>query len=233
MQNNYVVEINQRCTPTDILWRQKAKENITRTVVRYGKARKNCAGIDLRLSQPFVTREVMHSHICVQVFKHNSEHSIGFAYVKKMNSNKSLYVTLLVSFEPGIGTYLLSYLRDSPDFKQQVIVLRSTDEALLFYMKQGFVLADWVSIYEGVMPYATDRNLTQKLEDCVRSKQPLESVRQTLVFRNWCEHDTKEWPLLLWRCAIEVNNDNGKRRTSTRLRDKHLLLTNRSISSLV
>lgn len=212
------------------IWRQISKLLLRKTMDYHGTTNRkhNCVGMDLRLSQPFVSREVMNAHMCIRVFAVSDPRDpIGFAFLKKISTEKCLYITLLVSFESGIGTHLIEFLHNCDKFHEQFIVLRSTDEALPFYVKRGFTLFDWTSLYDGIPPYAIDRNLTCELYSALSFKKSTDAVRSALVFRNWCEYDAKEWPLILLRNFPEDEYATDiTRRTSLRLKSKRDALKN-------
>ena len=232
----WVFKLDRRPDMDKSIWRDMAKLLLNKTVERYGTptgGKRNCVGIDLRFSHPFVAREIMNAHLCVRVFAFSEPRDpVGFAFLKKMGRGRCLYVTLLVSFRSGIGTRLIDFLRDSQDFDQEFIVLRSTDEAIPFYVKRGFILVDWPSLYDSPPPYAIDCTLTTRLYASRVAENSLDAVRRTLVFRDWCEHDAKEWPLILSRTAARSIPTSGAPRASLRLKAKSERLKNlRSVSS--
>ena len=67
----WVFKLDRRPDMDKSIWRDMAKLLLNKTVERYGTptgGKRNCVGIDLRFSHPFVAREIMNAHLCVRVF---------------------------------------------------------------------------------------------------------------------------------------------------------------------
>ena len=200
------------------LWNDRIKELIHQTVAKYGKP-SYCAGIDLRLNTRFVMQEILGAHTCIRVVENGA--TLGFALIKEFN-DKFLYVTLIVSFSNGVGGYLMKTLRSTAQFAHQYLILRSTDAALRFYLKQNFLLVDWNGLYtEAGRTVTTDFALTEQLDKCVRENKMLTAIRTILTIRDWCDRDTKEWPLIACRDACAREDANSTCRRSERLRAKN------------
>ena len=150
--------------------------------------------IDLRLSSPFVRQEVMGANTCI-LAKFQSE-VLGFALIKKKAAVSSvLYVTLMVSFKPGVGRLLVSHLATTHDMTERFLVVRATDRALGFYLRLGFTLFNYSAVPR------PDIDLTRSLHAALTNgdDEALGKVRSVLHHRNWIDSDATEWPMLLRR----------------------------------
>lgn len=204
------------------LWNDRIKGLIRQTVAKYGKP-SYCAGIDLRMNTRFVMQEILGAHTCVRVVEDGA--TVGFALIKEFN-DKFLYITLIVSFLKGVGRYLMQTLREDAQFRHQFLILRSTDAALSFYLKQNFLLVDWNGLYtDAGCTITTDPGLTRDLDECVRDNRALDAMRTTLTTRDWCDRDTQEWPLIARRNICENIAAPSTCRRSERLRAKNRELT--------
>ena len=208
---------------------------VTKTIAHYSPSKRCllCTGIDLRLSYPFVRSELMHSHKCIRVFS-VTDSLIGFVLIKDHAIHpKYLYVPLLVSFEPGIGRLLINELRTNTSFDQEFIALRSTDKALGFYLRLGFVLIDWNTVSDVGITLVYDAELTKQLKIAVSVKNSglITKIHQILITRDWCEYDAEEWPLAIPRVCEKKEEITGCRR-SPRLR-KQTIQTNDTIKPLM
>lgn len=219
--------LDERSNVGNGAWNKMIRLLIAKTAAHYPSNTRWPAGLDLRLTYPFVRRELMQADMCAHALSPTEGDTIGFAVLKYSNT-RCLYVALLVSFKPGVGRLLVDFLVSSARFSQEHIVLRSTDAALGFYIHLGFVLVDWYSACEFGSNYSTDAELTTRLGKAIAVKDAAEKnrIRQVLTFRDWCEHDDEEWPLLLPRKGfnshMHSDDSNGCRRSARLIQKKKM-----------
>lgn len=168
------------------------------------RRRKICAGIDIRISAPFVRKDLLHAHELLDM-RDDDGALLGFAFVK--TNLAPLYVSLVASFSPGIGHALLYELQNTSRFHHSKIVLRSTDNALGFYLKLNFHLFDWTGVESGYVG-GGDEALTNLLRQGDRTL-----IRREMLRRAWLNEDEVEWPLVLARVT-----PSPEHRSSARLR---------------
>lgn len=171
----------------------------------HGVKKKVCAGIDVRLSAPFVQRDLMHAHELLDMYDETRQH-IGFAFIK--TNLTPLYISLLGSFQSGGGYAIIYELQQTHRFDHSKIVVRSTNAALGFYLKLNFRLFDWSGV-ESKYVGEGDEDLTRSLRNGAT-----EETRVELHRRSWVNEDEEEWPLLTVR-RVALN------RPSARLRSRH------------
>jgi hypothetical protein len=213
----------ERRAANDAEWNARVRELLRRTVKRHGGPARCCAGIDLRVTYGFVRREVLGADACMCAYDDDEADPTprGYAFWKQLNP-RCLYLTLIGSFVPGTGSQLMATLRagvTGPDVC--CVALRATDAALSFYLKLGCVLVDFNALYVSGMQYQTDAALTTELCKRVAEGSSLQPIRDVLCMRDWCDHDTEEWPLLL-ACDARpqprvAQRDASGRRRSARL----------------
>ena len=96
------------------------------------KTNSNGGGIDLRLSAPFVRREVMTADQLIE--KINAEGETTCFAVVSLHA-RCLCIGLLASFEKGGGRCMLEHVAQGDRFEHPYIVLRSTTRAAGFYIR--------------------------------------------------------------------------------------------------
>lgn len=187
-------------------WVLHVKKLVNKFLLHHNKTKlSNCSGIDMRRSGPFYRQEILHADKCVRMYDENMD-IIAFALVKRKRCSSCMYVTFMTSFKKGCGRLLVEHLATFDKFKEKFVVLRSTNEALGFYVHLGFSLFDWLSIEE----YVSRGDVP--LTDAIRhGHTDLSIIRQMLVQRNWIDRDFYEWPLLLRRITEDTNNRSSKR----------------------
>ena len=181
-------------------WTDIASDLIRRMSVAHNGTKTTCAGIDVRLSSPFVRQEVIGANVCLVAHDACPNFDVvGFAFVKKRTSQNAIYVTLMSSFKKGVGRAIVTYLVNTDFLAGRFLVVRSTDDALSFYLAMGFTLFDYLSLDSYVGD--SDIKLTQKLQEAITASNvnALVKVRDTLITRNWIDSEFTEWPLLLRR----------------------------------
>lgn len=191
-------------------WKMLVTERLHLMCEAHGIHKKVCSGIDLRMSAPFVQRDLMRSHELLDMHD-TDDNLLGFAFLKTKLT--SLYIALLVSCAPGVGYATLYELQRTRRFAHPAIVVRSTDKALGFYLKLKFRLFDWAGAETGFVGDG-DQHLTQSLRDGA-----VDATRQELRRRGWLNDDEEEWPLLTVRfteCPI-VNRSSARVRARREL----------------
>lgn len=206
--------LSQRRGTSDRAWNAELCQllELTRSVYGDPTDRNECFGVDLRPTSSFVRQEVIGAHRCLTLC--DAERTLGFCLVKKKGSRNATYVTLIVSFQRGVGRRLISHIANDPNEGTRFIVVRSTPRALGFYLHMGFTLFDYLALDAYVAD--SDIELTGRLLKAMEAsdKAAMRSIRETLVMRNWIDATFDEWPLLIRR---ELSNFQAFRR-SDRLR---------------
>ena len=186
-------------------WKTLVMSRLTQLGNVHGVNKKVCAGIDMRVSAPFVQRDLMHAHELLDMYDETRQH-IGFAFLK--TNSTPLYVSLLGSLRVGAGYAIVYELQQTDRFDHFKIVVRSTNAALGFYLKLNFRLFDWSGV-ESKYVGEGDEDLTQRLRNGAT-----EETRRELHRRSWVNEDEDEWPLLTVR-RVALN------RSSVRLRSRY------------
>lgn len=170
--------------------------------------------MDLRSSSSFVRQEVIGAHRCLTLC--DAERTLGFCLLKKKGSRNATYVTLIVSFERGVGRRLISHIANDPDEATRFIVVRSTPRALGFYLHMGFTLFDYLALDAYVAD--SDIELTARLQRAMEAsdKAAMRAIRQTLVTRNWIDATFDEWPLLIRRGLVNIQTHRRSERIKAR-----------------
>lgn len=163
-------------------WKNHIRDLLHNMITCKGSVRKTCAGIDIRLSSEFVKKEVIGAKQSICVYD-DSEKMLGFALCKRVPSCNTMYITLMASFQQGIGRHIVEYLYSLQHEKEKFIAVPSTDFALGFYLKMGFSLFDWSSLDSYVC--SADETLTQTLCASLNDRHTRDKIRNTLYFRNW------------------------------------------------
>lgn len=191
----------------DVGWATRLRGYIELMTTHYGVKNKTCCGIDVRLSGPFVRRDVGLATAAIECVI--DENICGFALLKTHMPSDCVYIVLVCSFQPGVGRNLMSHLVSTPSWSQRYLVARSTDQALGFYLHLGFRLFN----FQGTHGYITigDEDITNWLRKTVEAKTPRNNVRDELRRRRWIEEEDLEWPVILVR---RVDVPTSARRSS-------------------
>lgn len=224
-------QLQKRLVFDPMQWKSTVRFLIKKTAERYPSTNKrHPAGLDLRLTYPFVSEDLMHADFCVQALSEADGDITGFAFVNSQNT-QNLYVPLIVSLHAGVGRMLVEMLRSNPHFAQKQLVLQSTDKALGFYLRLGFVLVDWDTVSNSCSDCQTDAPLTFSLSQALSANdtESIEHIRARLIDMCWCEPDAGVWPLLIPRAELEAHrplvessfeNNHGCRRSARLLQKK-------------
>lgn len=196
-------------------WNAILRSYLDRMVTHFGVHKNACCGIDFRRSAPFLRRDVGQTTHVVECYRTGTAVICAFAMLKVSLPSDCMYVALMCSLRKGCGRALVGHLATTPSFPQQYIVLRSTDAALGFYLKMGFLVFNW----QGIGSYMTvgDRRLTEWLDRAREDPNSRELVHKELCLRLWIEEDELEWPLMIVR---SVEGARTTTRHSARLRQK-------------
>lgn len=186
-------------------WKRLVMSRLSLMRETHGAQDKACAGIDLRLSAPFVRRDLLHAHEVLDM-RDESGDIVGFAFIK--TNWAALYVCLLVSLKPGVGSSIVYELQQTSRFVHSKIAVRSTDAALGFYLKLNFRLFDWSGV-EADYVGEGDEELTRLLRGGAAKE-----TRAELCRRMWLNDGEEEWPLLTVRRA-------ALNRSSARIRSRY------------
>ena len=181
----------------DVAWRKKLMDNIALMKTHFGSSAHTCCGIDIRKSARFIRLDVTHStHVfdCLDA----TDKVVGFAMVRTNLPSNCVYIALMTSFVPGVGRYLVQHISQLRSRVQRYIVLRSTNEALGFYLKLGFRLFNW----HGTQGYIAmnDDKLTKKLASAP-NEHARAAILEELRQRHWIDTKDTEWPLVMQRTA--------------------------------
>lgn len=197
-------------------WSEHLKKYLALMTTHYGVTKKTCCGIDFRQSAGFLRRDVGQSTIIVECSVKGEVR--GFAMLKTQLRSDCLYVVLMCSLLKGVGRAIVSHVASLGCCTQRYLVLRSTDDALGFYLRLGFRLFNW----QGTDGYATigDSDITNWLSNVVEAHKPRDPIREELYRRHWIEYEDLEWPLILVRNARAESNADSVVRRSSRLLSK-------------
>lgn len=158
----------------------------------------------------FVKSEVYKADECIYV---DSERGmLGFVFLLTTKRPRALYITLMASFETGIGSKILTLLETSLLYTHEFLGLRATPTSVGFYIKKGYKVFDFISL-EDYVNGKTDDALTRQIESHIQNKTELQKLQKTIVHRNWIPETSDEFPLLKKRETICKNSI----RTSPRL----------------
>lgn len=159
----------------------------------------DCCGIDVRLSAPFVAKELTRCDLLYDAYDSaDSATLLGFALVST-RKRSCLYVALIASFSDGVGRAIVGHLARDPAHPHRFLAARATTKSLGFYLRLEFRLFKWVSIESYVG--GGSEQFTAKLEAALarRSRPELAAVRQLLRMHHWIDPTQEEWPMLLRR----------------------------------
>tara|TARA_Y100000748_G_C15314670_1_gene417605 strand:- start:73 stop:681 length:609 start_codon:yes stop_codon:yes gene_type:complete len=152
----------------------------------------NKHGLDLKKSG-FVKSEVMKADECIYIEK--NQEIVGFVFLITKKRPRALYVTLMASFEKGIGTKLMQFLNSTLLYPHEYIGLRATCKSVGFYIKCGFQVFDFISMEEYV-DGRSDPVITDAIFKNLQNISKLEELQSLLIDRDWMPDKSDEFPLL-------------------------------------
>lgn len=202
----------------DAKWKFLVNSLMDQMSTYYGNTKKNCEGIDFRRSSPFIQREVLGANMCLQIVN-EANACLGFVLLKRKSCQNALYITLMSSFKKGTGTLLMHTIASDDRFDERFVIVRSTDNALPFYLKLGFNIFDWSSgeiyVSDG------DVELTRQLQNAITDTNAMTAVRDLMIFKNYIPVDFYEWPLMIRR----IGKGNTSTRKSSRISHREQMQT--------
>jgi hypothetical protein len=163
-------------------------------------------GLDLSKSG-FLKSEVFKAEECIYAM-HDTK-ILGFVFFFTTKRPRALYVTLLASFEKGIGSSLMRILDTSSAYTHDYIALRATEQSVGFYIKCDFMIFDFITM-EDYVNGTVSSWMTDKIRNHLHDKSELRKLQQQIVDCNWIESD--EFPMLKKRNR-EVANDTVTRKS--------------------
>lgn len=197
-------------------WQATIRQHISLMIDKHHGTRRDCKGIDVRVSAPFVKSELQACDTLLEIYR--DEDIVGFAFIKTNTYPCCLHVSLMTSFVKGVGTFILTFLQNQyKSCSKKYITLQSTDAALDFYLKFGFSLFNQMTLDTYIQ--GGDVKMTQRLRsDLIRckdgnecSKKYIQDIKRELLFRHWINPEQEEWPLLMKR--TRDSSDSSCRRS--------------------
>ncbi len=154
-------------------------------------------GLDLRKSS-FVKSEVFKADECICVMENSK--ILGFMFMITHKRPRAIYVTLMASFQKGIGTELLEFIEHSLAYQHQYVALRATLKSIGFYIKNDYKVFDFISM-EDYVNGLCDTRLTEDLRKNLNDTKKLQSIQEIIVQRDWMPRESDEFPLLKKRAG--------------------------------
>ena len=137
-------------------WQTNIRDHLALMREAYDGNKRVCCGIDTRLSAAFVKQELMACDALIRVGA--SGVTVGFAFVNTKKFS-CMHASLMSAFRKGVGRVIIHFLRDTYESDSKYLTLRSTDLALGFYLRMGFLVFNEASIDEyisGCLLYTSD-----------------------------------------------------------------------------
>lgn len=157
-------------------------------------------GLDLS-KQGFLKKEVYRSDECVCIEKEDKV--VGFAFLFTHKRPRALYISLMASFEKGIGRYLIDFLTETRAYPHEYIALRATINSIGFYMKCDFKVFDFISLEDYVNGH-TDSSLSNYIIQYMENKEMLQKIQRKIVEYDWMPEESEEFPLLKKRSTVPL-----------------------------
>jgi hypothetical protein len=213
-------QIVVRCKTDRASWQTIIRQHLSFMIENHCGNKRECRGIDVRLSADFVKRELQACDMLVEVWM--NDHIVGFSFLKT-KSTLCIHVSLMTSFEKGVGKYMVEFLREKHETSHKYLTLQSTDQALGFYLHLGFLLFnqaasdEYISGGDVSLTNALHAELKRRQHGDTRAAHNIRGIRETLLLRLWIVQEQEEWPLLIRRKCVE----NTSCRRSRRLMNSH------------
>jgi len=149
-------------------------------------------GLDLRKSG-FLKSEVLKADECIYI--EDNDKILGFVFLITKKRPRALYVTLMASFEKGIGKKLVKFIDSTLIYPHEFIGLRATYNSVGFYIKLGFQVFDFISMDEYVNG-TSDPVITNAIFNNLQNSSKLQDLQNLLIERDWMPENSDEFPLL-------------------------------------
>lgn len=193
-----------RCTVANeaSAWKRLVRARVDTMCAHHGTKNGQCRGIDVRMSAPFVGRELMQCNLLYDAYDPDGV-LVGFALLST-RKRSCLYIALMASFRAGVGRRIVEWLVHDPVHSHRFLAARATTTAVGFYLLMQFRLFSWASIDHYVAGGSDP--FTSRLQAAVhrRSRQDLEHVRDMLRMHHWIDASQQEWPMLIPRRSHTV-----------------------------
>lgn len=168
--------IHRYVRQTSFVWGETVETLLQHIQTHYTLAQH---GLDLSKSS-FLKSEVYRADECLTFYKHGRLK--GFVFLITHKRPRALYVTLMASFQCGMGRYIMNYLDDSFAYSHEYLALRATVNSVGFYLKLGFYIFDFSTLHDYV----------NGSYDCVLTLQICEAAEKLNTLRHETYDDRKE-----------------------------------------
>lgn len=158
-------------------------------------------GLNLK-QNGFIKSEVFKADECVHLI--NNGKSVGYVFLLTKKRPRALYITLMVSLEKTVGTYLMNWLENTSIYEHIFIGLRATLQSLGFYIKLGFQIFDFITMEDYVNGNVSE-SLTQQICEYIHNIPELINIQQKIVDMDWMPHNSDEFPMLKKRKYEQKN----------------------------
>lgn len=144
----------------------------------------------------FLRTEVYKAEDCI--FIQRDKDIVAFVYFFTSKRPSTIYISLMASFERGMGSVLIHFLTNSLIFTHKYISLRATSHSVGFYIKLGFEIFDFISM-EDYVNGTTDKTMTNDILQNLNDKKNMKHFQEILIARDWMPPQSEEFPLLKLR----------------------------------
>jgi len=168
--------------------------------------------LDFR-STGFIKSEVYKADECIYIEHENK--IIGFMFLFTSKRPRALYITLMVSFQKGVGSDLIQFVDKNLIYPHEYIALRATFKSVGFFIKKGFKIFDFISL-EDYVNGNSDNNMTQNISENISNIKKLVEIQNELVIRDWMPQFSSEFPLLKRRNTPVLNLCRQSKRINLR-----------------
>jgi hypothetical protein len=128
---------------------------------------------------------------------------LGFVFFITTKRPRAIYITLMASFEKGIGSKLLNFIETSMLYDHDYVALRATFKSIGFYIKNHYNVFDFISMEDYVNGYF-DTKLTEDVRKNLGDVQKLQNIQDIIVDRDWMPEGSEEFPLLKKRHGSHI-----------------------------
>lgn len=165
-------------------------------------------GLDLSKSG-FLRSEVYKADECVYIIE--NKEILGFVFVLTNKRPRTLYITLMVSFQKGIGREIIHHLEKTPVYAHELISLRATRNSIGFYIKLHFLIFDFITM-ETYVNGSVSNMFTDEIKNNLKDDNKLCNIQKSIVDVGWMPYESDEFPMLKKRKCEHLNiNENTRR----------------------
>ena len=201
-----------RNTCSKNLWYDTTNTLLTKLQLAYDS--KN-HGLDLSKSG-FLKSEVYKADECIYIIE--NKEILGFVFIMTKKRPSTLYITLMASFQKGIGKEIIDHLEKTPVYIHELLSLRATRNSIGFYIKLHFFIFDFITM-ETYVNGSVSNIFTDEIKNNLKDDKKLCDIQKSIVDVGWMPEESDEFPFLKKR-TCEYSSMNNNTRRSKRLMKK-------------